>query len=78
MHHYPSKGDAAGAFAAAPVKLEENYSTPTQHHNPMELFTTTCVWEGPKLIIYEPTQSMYGLKAAVAMLSNARWRSPLR
>jgi xanthine dehydrogenase YagR molybdenum-binding subunit len=62
----PAKGDAASAFASAAVKVDLRYSTPTQHHNPMELFTTTCVWEGPKLIIYEPTQSMYGLKGAVA------------
>ena len=62
----PAKGDAASAFASAQVKIDARYSTPTQHHNPMELFATTCVWEGPKLVIYEPTQSMYGLKAAVA------------
>jgi xanthine dehydrogenase YagR molybdenum-binding subunit len=62
----PAKGDAAAAFAAAPVKIDARYSTPTQHHNPMELFTTTCVWEGAKLTVYEPTQTMYGLKAAVA------------
>jgi xanthine dehydrogenase YagR molybdenum-binding subunit len=62
----PAKGDAPAAFAGAPVKIDARYSTPTQHHNPMELFTTTCVWDGPKLIIYEPTQSMYGLKGAVA------------
>ncbi|MDB5476562.1 MAG: xanthine dehydrogenase, molybdenum binding subunit apoprotein [Phenylobacterium sp.] len=65
-HSYPLKGDAAAAFAAAPVKLDARYETPTQHHNPLELFTTTCVWDGPKLTIYEPTQSMWGLKAAVA------------
>ena len=62
----PAIGDAASAIAAAPVKIDASYSTPTQHHNPMELFTTTCVWDGPKLTIYEPTQSIYGLKAAVA------------
>jgi xanthine dehydrogenase YagR molybdenum-binding subunit len=62
----PAKGDTAAAFAAAPVKIDALYSTPIQHHNPMELFTTTCVWDGPKLTIYEPTQSMYGLKGAVA------------
>jgi xanthine dehydrogenase YagR molybdenum-binding subunit len=60
------KGDAASAFAGAPVKIDARYSTPTQHHNPIELFTTTCVWEGPKLTIYEPSQFMYGLKTAVA------------
>jgi len=32
----------------------------------MELFTTTCAWNGPKLTIYEPSQFMWGLKAAVA------------
>ncbi len=62
----PAKGDAAAALAAAPVKIDARYSTPTQHHNPIELFTTTCAWDGPKLTIYEPSQSMYGLKAAVA------------
>ncbi|MDB5475019.1 MAG: xanthine dehydrogenase family protein molybdopterin-binding subunit [Phenylobacterium sp.] len=62
----PAVGDAATAFAAAPVKIDVRYSTPTQHHNALELFTTTCVWDGPKLTIYEPTQSMWGLKAALA------------
>jgi xanthine dehydrogenase YagR molybdenum-binding subunit len=66
MHHDPAKGDAPAAFAAAPVKIDARYETPTQHHNPMELFSTTCVWDGPKLTIYEGTQSMYGLKGAVA------------
>lgn len=59
-------GDPEGAFAAAPVKIEARYSTPTQHHNPMELFTTTCAWDGDKLTIQEPTQFVHGLRAAVA------------
>ncbi len=63
---FPKVGDAEGAFAAAPVKVDRRYSTPTQHHNPIELFTTTCVWDGPNLTIYEPSQTMWGLKAAVA------------
>ena len=58
----PQKGDAEAAFAAAPVKVEARYQTPTQHHNPIELFTATCVWEGPKLTIYEPSQSDVGLE----------------
>ena len=62
----PETGDAHGAFAAAAVQIDAMYSTPTQHHNPIELFTTTCIWDGPRLTIYEPTQSMYGLRAAVA------------
>jgi xanthine dehydrogenase YagR molybdenum-binding subunit len=63
----PKKGDAAGALAASPVKIEAHYSTPTQHHNPIELFTTTCAWDGTKLDIYEPSQFMWGTKASTAM-----------
>ena len=62
----PSVGDAHAAFAAAEVKVDAEYSTPTQHHNPMELFTTTCVWSNDELTIYEPSQFVYGLKNGVA------------
>jgi xanthine dehydrogenase YagR molybdenum-binding subunit len=62
----PKKGDAANAFAAAAVKFEAKYATPTQHHNPIELFTATCAWDGPKLTIYEPSQFMWGTKNSVA------------
>ncbi len=63
----PNKGDAVAAFAAAPVKFEARYATPTQHHNAIELFTTTCAWDGDKLTIYEPSQFMWGTKASTAM-----------
>jgi xanthine dehydrogenase YagR molybdenum-binding subunit len=66
----PKKGDAAGAFVAAPVKVDAKYSTPPQHHNPIELFATTCVWDGPKLTIYEGSQFMWGMKNAVAKQLN--------
>jgi xanthine dehydrogenase YagR molybdenum-binding subunit len=62
----PKKGDAAGAFEAAPVKVDARYSTPPQHHNPIELFATTCVWDGPRLTVYEGSQFMWGMKNAVA------------
>jgi xanthine dehydrogenase YagR molybdenum-binding subunit len=62
----PKKGDAVSALAGAAVKVDARYSTPTQHHNPIELFTTTCAWDGPRLTIYEGSQSMWGLKANVA------------
>jgi xanthine dehydrogenase YagR molybdenum-binding subunit len=63
----PKKGDAAAAFAGAPVKVSAHYSTPTQHHNAIELFTVTCAWDADKLTIYEPSQFMWGTKASVAM-----------
>lgn len=62
----PQAGDAEAAIAAAAVKFEAEYGTPTQHHNPIELFTTTAEWRGNELTIYEPSQFVYGQKASVA------------
>ncbi len=62
----PKKGDAAEAFQSAPVKVEARYSTPPQHHNAIELFATTCVWDGPHLTVYEGSQFMWGMKNSVA------------
>ena len=62
----PTKGDADGAFAKAPIKFEARYSTPAQHHNAIELFTVTCEWKDGKLTIYEPSQFMWGTKASAA------------
>jgi xanthine dehydrogenase YagR molybdenum-binding subunit len=62
----PQAGDAEAAYREAEVKLDAEYETPTQHHNPIELFTTTCVWQDDELTIYEPSQFMYGLKANAA------------
>jgi xanthine dehydrogenase YagR molybdenum-binding subunit len=59
-------GNFARAWAAAAVKLEAGYATPTQHHNPIELFTTTVAWHGDELTIYEPSQFVWGLKNGVA------------
>jgi xanthine dehydrogenase YagR molybdenum-binding subunit len=62
----PKVGDFAKAFGEAEVKLTAAYETPPQHHNPMELFSTSCVWNGDHLTIYEPTQYVHGLKNGVA------------
>ena len=62
----PQAGDAEVALAAAEVLVDAEYGTPTQHHNPLELFCTTCVWSDGQLTIYEPSQFVYGLKNAVA------------
>jgi len=62
----PRKGDAEAALATADVVIDAHYATPTQHHNPIELFSTTCVWTDYQLTIHEPSQFVYGLKAGVA------------
>jgi len=62
----PQAGDADAAIAAAEIVLDAEYGTPTQHHNPIELFTTTCEWKDGELTVHEPSQFVYGLKNAVA------------
>src|SRR6201995_1248016 len=62
----PKVGDFAKAFDAAEVKITAEYETPPQHHNPMELFATSCAWSGDRLTIYEPSQYVHGLKNGVA------------
>ncbi len=59
-------GDFNAEYAAAAVKVDARYSTPIQHHNPIELFSTTAAWEDDRLTIYEPSQSVTGHKIEIA------------
>ena len=62
-------GDFAAAFAAAPVKVEGEYSTPAQHQNAIELYSTTASWSGGELTIHEPSQFVVELaNGAAAMM----------
>jgi xanthine dehydrogenase YagR molybdenum-binding subunit len=65
-HEDPEVGDAERALQSAAVKVEADYGTPTQHHNPIELFATTCAWDGGKLTIWESSQNVWGYKNGVA------------
>ena len=57
-HVDPAAGDAAAALSLADVKIDAEYETPAQHHNAIELYAAACVWNGPKLTIYEPSQTV--------------------
>jgi xanthine dehydrogenase YagR molybdenum-binding subunit len=57
------QGDAAKAFAAADVRHEAEYFIPTEHHNPMELFASTAMWDGGgKLTVYDKTQGVQNVQ----------------
>lgn len=62
----PAVGDFDAAFRDAPVTVDARYSTPTQHHNPIELFSTTAAWADGKLTVYEPSQNVYGFREQIA------------
>jgi xanthine dehydrogenase YagR molybdenum-binding subunit len=62
------RGDPEGAFARAPVKVDQTFVTPTETHNPLELHATTAVWEDSKLTLYETTQSIFNSRNVLAQM----------
>jgi xanthine dehydrogenase YagR molybdenum-binding subunit len=62
------RGDAAAAFASAPVKLDETYVTPAETHNPLELHSTTAMWDGEMLTLYDSTQGVINLRSVLAQM----------
>ena len=57
-------GDFEAAFAAAPVQLDETYSTPIQNHCQMEPCATTAWWEGDKVIVHTSVQMVEAASAS--------------
>ena len=54
------------AYAAADVRHEAEYFIPIEHHNPMELFAATVVWDGGgKLTVYDKTQGVQNVQRYV-------------
>src|SRR6266446_3657583 len=62
------RGDADGAFASAPVKIDQTYVTPAETHNPIELQGTTAMWDGSMLTIYEESQGVFNLRSVLAQM----------
>jgi xanthine dehydrogenase YagR molybdenum-binding subunit len=62
------RGDADAAFASAPVKLDETYVTPAETHNPLELHSTTAMWDGRMLTLYDSTQGVVNLRGVLAQM----------
>lgn len=57
------RGNAEKALAAAAVRHEADYFVPVEHHNPMELFASTVIWEpGGKLTVYDKTQGVQNVQ----------------
>ncbi|HEY6701476.1 MAG TPA: xanthine dehydrogenase family protein molybdopterin-binding subunit [Pseudolabrys sp.] len=60
------RGNAAKAYAAAAVRHEGEYFIPIEHHNPMELFAATVVWDGDgKLTVFDKTQGVQNVQRYV-------------
>ena len=53
-----NKGDADAALDAAPVTVDQRYSTPPYHHNAIEPHATTAAWQSDTLTVHEATQNI--------------------
>jgi xanthine dehydrogenase YagR molybdenum-binding subunit len=55
------------AFEQAAVRIEAEYRMPVEHHNPMETFAATAVWEGEdQITIFDKTQGPQNSRNYVA------------
>jgi xanthine dehydrogenase YagR molybdenum-binding subunit len=62
-----TRGKAARAFDEAAVRVETAYSMPVEHHNPMEPYAATAVWEADDAItVYDKTQGPLNCRNYVA------------
>lgn len=55
-------GDADAAYAAAPVRVDASFTSPTQHQNPMELIATVAEWRDGVLVVHEGTQNAEAMR----------------
>ena len=66
-----TRGKPEEALAAAAIRHEAEYYTPIEHHNPMELYASTVVFEpGGKLTIYDKTQGVQNVHKYVCGVFN--------
>ncbi|MFC3608731.1 xanthine dehydrogenase family protein molybdopterin-binding subunit [Stutzerimonas tarimensis] len=76
----PARGDAESALRNAPVRLEPQYETAAEHHNPMEMHASTVFYQvDGSLVVHDKTQGVqncqryleevFDLKGQVRVLS---------
>jgi xanthine dehydrogenase YagR molybdenum-binding subunit len=69
-----SRGNAAKAFKKADVTISGEYVHSAEHHNPLEMFASTAVWESDdQITIYDKTQ---GITNSQTYISNVFGLSP--
>ena len=68
-----SRGNPAQAFEQAAVRVKAEYRMPIEHHNPMEPFAATAVWEGDgRITVYDKTQGPQNSRNYVADVCGIR------
>ncbi len=62
-----SRGNVEAGLRAATTVVDVTYTTPLEHHNPMEPHATIAVWHGAdRLTVYDSTQGIFGVRDRLA------------
>ncbi|HET6275965.1 MAG TPA: xanthine dehydrogenase family protein molybdopterin-binding subunit [Candidatus Cybelea sp.] len=62
------RGNPQRALSNAPVRIEQIYRTPTEHHNPMETHGTLAEWNGDRLTLHDSSQWAFGVQRRMAKI----------
>jgi xanthine dehydrogenase YagR molybdenum-binding subunit len=60
------EGDVEAALATAAVRIDQTYTTPMEHNNPMEPHATIALWADDRLVLWDSTQSAHGVRKTMA------------
>lgn len=60
------EGDFDEGFAAASKTVDQTYTTPPEHNNPMEPHTTIALWDDGELTLYDSTQGVHPVRKTIA------------
>lgn len=66
------KGHPEPLIDAAPVSIDETYSSAAQHHNPMEMLSTVAEWRDGNLVVHEGTQAAQAMKRGLVIALGLR------
>jgi len=72
----PPVGNFEEAYNSTPVKVAAQYTHATEHHNPLEMYASTVVYEGKgKLTIYDKTQGTINSQLFVANVFGLHYKN---
>ncbi|PMS21719.1 acylaldehyde oxidase [Trinickia dabaoshanensis] len=60
------RGNIERGLSAGSVRIDAVYTTPMEHHNPMEPHAIMASWDGPRLTLYDTSQGVGNARKAVA------------
>jgi xanthine dehydrogenase YagR molybdenum-binding subunit len=60
------RGDVPGGMALATERRRLLYTTPMEHHNPMEPHATLAAWDDERLTVHDSTQYVAGVRKTLA------------